>query len=80
MHMTSLCAATFCSATTVMPDSDSDSSLEDIHTDVSTSVLLGFASKEPTGDNVSQLGGHPVRITCPRFLNKNDKAKSKMSC
>jgi hypothetical protein len=41
-----------------MADYDSDSSGAE---DVATSVLLGYASKEPTGDDFSQLGGHPVR-------------------
>ena len=41
-----------------MADYDSDSSGAD---DVETDVLLGYASKEPTTDNFSQLGGHPVR-------------------
>ncbi len=41
-------------------DSDSSSSLSD-STDISTSVLLGYASKEPTVDDFSQLGGLPVR-------------------
>ena len=42
-----------------MAHSDSDSSAggEDIETD----VLLGYASKDPSGgDGFSQLGGHPV--------------------
>ncbi|KAK5126269.1 hypothetical protein LTR85_010504 [Meristemomyces frigidus] len=40
-----------------MADYDSDSSGAG---DVATSVLLGYASKEPTSDNFSQLGGHPT--------------------
>nr|POE92402.1 putative 20s rrna accumulation protein 4 [Quercus suber] len=40
-----------------MAEYDSDSSGAD---DVQTSVLLGYASKEPTGDDFSQLGGHPT--------------------
>ncbi|EMD00173.1 hypothetical protein BAUCODRAFT_62968 [Baudoinia panamericana UAMH 10762] len=39
-----------------MADYDSDSSEAD---DVATNVLLGYASKEPTSDDFSQLGGHP---------------------
>lgn len=40
-----------------MADYDSDSSGAE---DVATSVMLGYASKEPTGDDFSQLGGYPV--------------------
>jgi len=40
-----------------MADYDSESSGAD---DIVTNVLLGYASKEPTIDNFSQLGGHPV--------------------
>jgi pre-rRNA-processing protein TSR4 len=43
-----------------MADYDSDSSISD-NEDISTNVLLGYASKEPTVDDFSQLGGHPVR-------------------
>lgn len=42
-----------------MADYDSDSSGAE---DVATNVLLGYASKEPTVDEFSQLGGHPVRL------------------
>lgn len=45
-----------------MMDYDSDSSSSD---DVATNVLLGYASKEPTSDDFSQLGGHPV---CKQIL------------
>ncbi|KAI9799183.1 MAG: hypothetical protein M1833_004223 [Piccolia ochrophora] len=38
-------------------DSDSDSSSSDY---TSTSVLLGYASTEPTEDPISQLGGYPT--------------------
>ncbi|KAK1006922.1 hypothetical protein LTR91_003531 [Friedmanniomyces endolithicus] len=41
-----------------MADYDSESSGAD---DIVTNVLLGYASKEPTIDNFSQLGGHPTR-------------------
>lgn len=41
----------------LMADYDSDSSGVD---DVETGVILGYAAKEPTGDEFSQLGGHPV--------------------
>lgn len=40
-----------------MEDYESDSSNGE---DVATNVLLGYASKEPTSDIFSQLGGHPV--------------------
>ncbi|KAK5173173.1 uncharacterized protein LTR77_003295 [Saxophila tyrrhenica] len=42
-----------------MADSDSDSSLSDT-TDLATNVLLGYASKDPTIDDFSQLGGQPT--------------------
>lgn len=42
-----------------MADYDSDSSAGG--DDVETNVLLGYASKEPTADDFSQLGGRPVR-------------------
>jgi pre-rRNA-processing protein TSR4 len=47
----------------MMADYDSDSSGTD---DVETNVLLGYASREPTSDDFSQIGGHPVRVetTC----------------
>ena len=41
-----------------MADYDSDSS--DGGNDIETNVLLGYASKEPTVDDFSQLGGNPV--------------------
>ena len=43
-----------------MPPADSDSSDEESYT--TTNVLLGYASKEPTDDTFSQLGGSPVSI------------------
>lgn len=44
-------------------DYDSDSSgLSDQEEYTETNVLLGYASKEPTGDTISHLGGQPVRI------------------
>lgn len=45
---------------TNMADYDSDSSAGG--DDIETNVLLGYASKEPTIDDFSQLGGHPVRL------------------
>lgn len=44
-----------------MADYDSDSS--GAGDDIKTNVVIGYASKEPTGDDFSQLGGHPVRST-----------------
>ena len=38
-------------------DSDSSGEVDDY---TETSTLLGYASKEPTDDTFSQLGGHPV--------------------
>lgn len=40
-------------------DSDSSDGEDEDYTD--TGVLLGYASKEPTEDNISQLGGFPVQ-------------------
>ncbi|KAF2170636.1 hypothetical protein M409DRAFT_64302 [Zasmidium cellare ATCC 36951] len=40
-----------------MADYDSDSSGAE---DIATNVLLGYASREPTSDDFSQLGGHPT--------------------
>lgn len=47
---------------TGMAPYDSDSSFED-EDFTETSVLLGYASKEATGDAISQLGGYPVSLT-----------------
>ena len=44
---------------------DSDSSLSDFEAGndgVSTKVLLGYATKEPTEDSTSHLGGEPVSV------------------
>lgn len=43
-----------------MASYDSDSSGDDDNY-TETNVLLGYASKEPTDDEFSQLGGYPVR-------------------
>ena len=51
---------------TSMADYDSDSSGAE---DVETGVTLGYASKEPTGDEFSQLGGHPVDLRHILFIN-----------
>lgn len=51
-----------------MADYDSDSSgVEEIE----TGVTLGYASKEATGDEFSQIGGHPVRQSPRLHKNKN---------
>ncbi len=44
-----------------MSQDDSDSSEGDSSVYTITNVLLGYASKEPTNDSFSQLGGIPVR-------------------
>jgi len=43
-----------------MADYDSDSSNAE---DIETGVTLGYATKDATGDDFSQLGGHPVQLT-----------------
>lgn len=44
-----------------MPTYDSESSDGEDGTYTETSTLLGYSSKEPTDDIISQLGGQPVR-------------------
>lgn len=48
-----------------MLQNDSDSSDEENESFSTTNVLLGYASKEPTDDTFSQLGGHPVSVFLP---------------
>ena len=43
-----------------MASIDSDSSDNETESFQTTNTLLGYASKEPTDDPFSQLGGHPV--------------------
>jgi hypothetical protein len=43
----------------IMADYDSDSSNAE---DIETGVTLGYATKDATGDDFSQLGGHPVML------------------
>ena len=43
-----------------MPPNDSDSSEDENGSFTTTNVMLGYASKEPTDDEFSQLGGYPV--------------------
>lgn len=40
----------------------SDSSADEEEQYTTTNIMLGYASKEPTDDSVSQLGGFPVRL------------------
>ena len=49
-----------------MAHNASDTSDDDDVSFTTTNVMLGYASKEPTDDNFSQLGGYPVRAS--RFL------------
>lgn len=49
-----------------MVEYDSDSSGAD---DIETGVTLGYASKEPTGDDFSQLGGHPVSLYSKHIID-----------
>ena len=42
-----------------------DSSDSEAESFASTNVLLGYASKEPTDDDFSQLGGDPVGTMAP---------------
>jgi hypothetical protein len=48
-----------------MADYDSDSSLEGASEYTETGVLLGYATKEPTEDTISHLGGQPVSTLTP---------------
>jgi pre-rRNA-processing protein TSR4 len=41
---------------------DSDSSSGELSDGTATNINLGYASKVPTGDTISHLGGFPVRI------------------
>jgi hypothetical protein len=50
-------------------DSDSSGGEDDDYTE--TNVLLGYASKEPSDDTISYLGGRPVcqrTLICLSFL------------
>jgi hypothetical protein len=62
--------ADFCHSYREMPAYDSDS-LDEGEDYTETNVLLGYASKEASGDSVSHLGGRPVsskRHLCHRYL------------
>jgi pre-rRNA-processing protein TSR4 len=50
-------------------DSDSSGAGNDSYTE--TNVLLGYPSKEPTGDSLSHLGGLPVRFGSARMSGSN---------
>lgn len=49
-----------------MGPNDSDSSDGESESFTTTNVLLGYASKETTEDDFSQLGGYPVRLSKPQ--------------
>ena len=49
-----------------MAPNDSDSSDNESGSFTTTNVLLGYASKDATEDEFSQLGGYPVGLTRPR--------------
>ena len=46
-----------------MTPNDSDSSDGESESFTTTNVLLGYASKEATEDEFSQLGGYPVWLS-----------------
>ena len=46
-----------------MATKDSDSSDDESGSFTTTNVLLGYASKEATDDEFSQLGGYPVWLS-----------------
>jgi len=52
-----------------MADYESDSSGAE---DIATNVLLGYASKEPTSDEFSQFGGHPVGLAPPYIIEAKE--------
>jgi len=52
----------------MMPPYDSDSSGDEDNEYTLTNVLLGYASKETTDDEISQLGGRPVRLKSTNFM------------
>ena len=43
-----------------MSGRDIDSSSDEEGNYTTTNVTLGYAAKEPSGDEISHLGGHPV--------------------
>jgi hypothetical protein len=52
-------------------DSDSSGGEEDEYTE--TNVLLGYASKEPSDDTISHLGGRPVSRRRTSLSLRNDQ-------
>lgn len=53
-----------------MVEDNSDSSCDEDAGVSETSVLLGYASEEPTEDSISQLGGIPVSfVVSSKLLN-----------
>lgn len=54
--------------------SDSENDLEEGFTE--TSVLLGYAEEEPTGDEISHLGGEPVIPPRPATTALSDSYNS----
>lgn len=54
-----------------MAQDEGDSSDADSSIYTATNVLLGYASKEPTDDTFSQLGGRPV-ILPPNAESSNE--------
>ena len=54
-------------------DSDSSGGEDEEYTE--TNVLLGYASKEPSDDTISQLGGNPVCRALVQIYVGNVKAQ-----
>jgi hypothetical protein len=52
---------------------DNDSSDSEAESFTETSTLLGYASKEPTDDAISHLGGTPVRHHSTAKLSTEEK-------
>ncbi|KAL9110316.1 MAG: hypothetical protein Q9227_005047 [Pyrenula ochraceoflavens] len=56
-----------------MAEYDSDESLSDQQIYTETGVMLGYASREPTDDEISHLGGHPL------FMSQDSKPPGSFS-
>jgi hypothetical protein len=56
---------TFRHLSSVMSGGDIDSSSDDEGGFTTTNVTLGYASQESTGDDISHIGGYPVRRRVP---------------
>ncbi|KAK3179865.1 hypothetical protein Dsin_032538 [Dipteronia sinensis] len=53
-----------------MPDYDSDSSDDNNDAYTTTNVVLGYAVDEPAGDDISHIGGHPVKCkVCNDYMS-----------